>query len=188
MHAIRGFTDAVRCELLHRKSKVHLTMVQMPALNTPQFAWCENKMPKASQPVPPIYDPRVAADAVYFAANAKRREVWVGASSIVVILGNKLLPGLGDWYLGRTGYASQQHDGPAQPLSPNLWKPQDGDRDRGAEGSFRRRARTRSAALWASTHKRALVLVGVGLAASIVAGAASRFGRRRSDRVNWGWQ
>ena len=91
--AIRGFTDSIRTELVHRKSKVHLTMVQMPALNTPQFGWCATKLPNHPQPVPPIFQPEVAADAIYFAAHSRRRELYVGHSTVMAILGNKLAPG-----------------------------------------------------------------------------------------------
>ena len=167
-HAIRGFTDAVRCELLHDKSRVWITMVQMPALNTPQFDWCENKMPHHSQPVPPIYDPSVAAEGVFFAAHHRRRELYVGASTAVVINGNKLLPGVGDWYLGKTGFQSQQYDGPPARGGANLWQPADRDRDHGAEGSFSKRAHSHSVELWASMHKRGLALAGLGASAALI--------------------
>src|SRR3954462_5944206 len=138
-HAIRGFTDSVRTELMHHDSRVWLTEVHMPALNTPQFDWCKNKMPHKSQPVPPIYQPEVAADAVHFAAHHRRRELWVGASTAVVIAGNKVAPGLGDRYLAKTGFDSQQYDGPpAQGARSNLWQPVDDFEDRGAHGSFDR--------------------------------------------------
>jgi NAD(P)-dependent dehydrogenase (short-subunit alcohol dehydrogenase family) len=167
-HAIRGFTDSVRTELLHDRSKVWITMVQMPALNTPQFDWCENKMQHHSQPVPPIYDPSVAAEGIFFAAHHRRREVWVGASTAVVITGNKLLPGVGDRYLARTGFDSQQYDGPPQTRATNLWRPMDTHRDRGARGSFSDRAHGRSLELWASMHKGALALAGVGATAALL--------------------
>ncbi|MEO6953228.1 MAG: SDR family oxidoreductase [Polyangia bacterium] len=176
-HAIRGFTDSIRCELIHHKSKVHMTMVQMPALNTTQFEWCENKMPEHSQPVPPIYEPTVAADAIHFAAGAKRREVWVGAPALVIIPANKLLPGVGDWYLGKTGFSGQQCDRPAPQLPANLWEPQDELVDRGARGPFDKRAHRHSVGLWASIHKAPLLLGAVALAAG--AGLAMRGKPRR---------
>jgi NAD(P)-dependent dehydrogenase (short-subunit alcohol dehydrogenase family) len=148
-HAIQGFTESVRCELIHDRSNVKITMVQMPALNTPQFSWCKNNMPRKSQPVPPIYQPEVAADAVYHAAHHYRREWFVGSSTCVVVTGNKIAPGLGDWYLGRTGYASQMLDGPTPPGRPNnLHQPVDEDRDFGAHGVFDDRSASHSVQLW----------------------------------------
>ena len=103
-HAIQGFCDSLRSELIHDHSNVKLTMVQMPALNTPQFDWVKSRLPRKPQPVPPIYQPEVAAEAIHWAAHHYRREWYVGGSTAVVITGNKLLPGLGDWYLGQQGY------------------------------------------------------------------------------------
>src|SRR5579883_572242 len=154
-HAIRGFTDSVRTELLHDKSRVWITMVQMPALNTPQFDWCMNKMGHKAQPVPPIYDPSIAAEGIYFAAHHRRREVWVGASTAIVIAGNKLLPWLGDRYLARTGYKSQQFDGSPSGQA-NLFRPVDDSRDYGPRGEFTSRETRRSPELWTSMHKSAL--------------------------------
>ena len=111
--AIRGFTDSLRSELMHDGSDVHVTMVQMPALNTPQFDWARNKMPRRPQPVPPIFQPEVAAEAIVFAAYARRREVWVGGSTVKAIIGNKLAPGLLDRYLARSGYSGQLTPEPA---------------------------------------------------------------------------
>jgi NAD(P)-dependent dehydrogenase (short-subunit alcohol dehydrogenase family) len=145
--AIRGFTDSIRCELVHQKSKVHITMVQMPAVNTPQFSWCKTKLPHKPQPVPPIYQPEVAARAVYFAAHHRRREVWVGASTVKAIIGQRIIPGLLDQYLGRTGYKSQQYDGaPSPERKDNLWQPVPGDH--GAHGDFDNRARGHSKELF----------------------------------------
>jgi len=153
-HAIRGFTDAVRCELLHHKSRVWITMVQLPAMNTPQFDWCANRMGHRSQPVPPIYEPEVAAESIYFAAHRRRREVWVGGSTAVVITGNKVMPGVGDRYLAKTGFDSQQYDGPPSPSARyNLWQPVDDVEDHGAHGAFDKRAIGHSVELLASKHK-----------------------------------
>ena len=102
-HAIRGFTDSVRCELIHDGSNVKITMVQMPALNTPQFDWVKSRLPRKPQPVPPIYQPEVAAEAI-FAAHHNRREWFVGGSTVMAIVGNKIAPGFGDWYLAQQGY------------------------------------------------------------------------------------
>ncbi|HEX7966854.1 MAG TPA: SDR family oxidoreductase, partial [Stellaceae bacterium] len=106
-HAVLGFTASLRSELMHDGSGVHVTMVQMPALNTPQFDWARNKMPRRAQPVPPIFEPEVAAHAIVFASQARRREVYVGGSTVAAIIGNKLMPGLLDRYLARSGYSGQ---------------------------------------------------------------------------------
>jgi NAD(P)-dependent dehydrogenase (short-subunit alcohol dehydrogenase family) len=163
-HAIQGFTESVRCELLHEGSKVHLTMVQLPALNTPQFDWGRNRMPRKPQPVPPIYQPELAAEAVVWAAHHRRREVYVGGSTVATILGDKAAPGLGDRYLGQTGYEAQQTDEPAEVDRPdNLFEPVPGDR--GARGRFDAQAHARSAQLWATKHRRPLA--GLVLAALV---------------------
>jgi NAD(P)-dependent dehydrogenase (short-subunit alcohol dehydrogenase family) len=176
-HAIQGFTESVRCELLHRRSRVWLTMVQMPALNTPQFGWCRSKMPRKPQPVPPIYQPEVAADAVHWAAHHRRRELYVGGSTAVVIAGDKLLPSLGDWYLGRTGYDSQQYDGARDPgVRDNLFHPVDDVVDHGPAGAFGARAHGRSLELWAARHRGLLAALTGGVAA-FVAGMAMRRAR-----------
>jgi len=170
-HAIRGFTDSLRTELLHERSRIWLTEVHMPALNTPQFEWCKNKMQHKSQPVPPIYQPEVAADAIHFAAHHRRRELWVGASTAVVIAGNKVAPGVGDWYLAKTGFDSQQFNGPpAASARYNLWQPVDDVEDRGAHGMFDRRAHRRSVELFAAKHKGWLAAIGLGAAAFALAG------------------
>ncbi len=118
-HAVQGFCDSLRCELLHDNSRVQLTMVQLPALNTPQFGWVKSRLPRKAQPVPPIFQPEVAAEAIYFAAHNPRREFYVGGPSVAVITANKFVPGLLDHYLARTGYDSQQHDGARSPGVPN---------------------------------------------------------------------
>lgn len=133
--AIRGFTDSLRSELLHDGSNVHITMVQMPALNTPQFDWGRNKLPMRPQPVPPIFQPEVAAEAILYAAGARRREVWVGGSTFLAILANKLAPWLLDLYLASAGYSGQLSSDPAIPGAPdNLFEPVPGDF--GAHGRF----------------------------------------------------
>lgn len=150
--AIRGFTDSLRSELKHEKSKIHITMIQLPGLNTPQFSWCKNMMPRKSQPVPPIYQPEVAARAIVWSACHKRRELNVGVSSFIVIWGNKFLPGFGDWYLAKTGFKNQQYDGAEDVNKPyNLWQPLDSDRDMGAHGSFDKKAKSKSPQLWLFT-------------------------------------
>jgi len=151
-HAIQGFCDSLRCELLHDNSGVRLTMVQLPALNTPQFGWLKSRLPRKAQPVPPIFQPEVAAEAIYFAAHNPRREFYVGAPSVVVITANKFAPGLLDHYLACAGYESQQYDGSEDPNRPdNLWQPVPGDH--GAHGAFDTRARSWSPQWWMSEHR-----------------------------------
>jgi NAD(P)-dependent dehydrogenase (short-subunit alcohol dehydrogenase family) len=142
-HAIAGFTDSLRCELIHDKSKVQLTMVQMPALNTPQFGWVKSRLQRKAKPVPPIFQPEVGARAIYWAAHHRRRELYVGWPTVEAIVGNKLAPGILDHYLGRTGFDSQQTSEPEDPLRPdNLWEPV--GHDHGAHGSFDESAHERS--------------------------------------------
>jgi NAD(P)-dependent dehydrogenase (short-subunit alcohol dehydrogenase family) len=145
-HAIQGFHEALRCELLHEHSGVRTTMVQLPAVNTPQFDWLLTRLPKHAQPVPPIYQPEVVARAIVYAAeHPKRREYWVGASTAATLLANAVAPGLLDRYLARTGFTSQQTSKDRDPDAPaNLWEPVDGadGHDFGAHGSFDDLART----------------------------------------------
>ena len=151
-HAIQGFCDSLRCELLHDKSNVKVTMLQMPALNTPQFGWVKSRLPHKAQPVPPIFQPEVAAEAIYFAAHNPRREFYVGLPSVKAIVANKIAAGLLDHILARTGYTSQQHDGSEDPNRPNnLWQPVPGDH--GAHGAFDARASDWSPQLWTSEHR-----------------------------------
>jgi NAD(P)-dependent dehydrogenase (short-subunit alcohol dehydrogenase family) len=165
--AIRGFTDSVRTELLHNKSRVWVTMVQLPAVNTPQFNWCRSKLPKHPQPVPPIFQPEVPAEAVYYAAHHRRREIYVGASTVKAILGNKLAPGFADWYLARNGFKSQQiQDMPVPKREGNLFQPVEDQAS--THGMFDSRASGSSYQLWATTHRPALWAG--GLAAALVAG------------------
>jgi NAD(P)-dependent dehydrogenase (short-subunit alcohol dehydrogenase family) len=162
-HAVAGFTDSLRCELIHQRSGIHVTMVQMPALNTPQFGWVKSRLPHKAQPVPPIYQPEVAARAICWAADHRRRELYVGIPTVAAIIGNKIAPGLLDWYLGRTGYAAQQTSEPEDPSRRgNLWEPVPGDH--GAHGTFDERATDRSPELWAATHRSAIALAMVGAA------------------------
>jgi NAD(P)-dependent dehydrogenase (short-subunit alcohol dehydrogenase family) len=175
-HAINGFTSALRCELLHEGSRVAITVVQMPAVNTPQFSWVRSRLSRHPQPVPPIYQPEVAARAVVMAADhPRRREYWVGASTVATITANRIAPALLDRYLARTGYRSQQTADKAGERGPgNLWQPLDapGEGDHGAHGVFDDRSHPRSAQLWLTRHARALtgatvagVAAGAGLAA-----------------------
>ena len=151
-HAIQGFMDSLRCELIHDKSKVRVTMVQMPAMNTPQFDWIKSRLPKKAQPVPPIFQPEVAAEAILYASRHDRREIYVGLPSVEAIIGNKLFPGLLDHYLARTCYKGQQTDEPRDPnQSYNLYQPVPGDH--GAHGRFDDRAKKFSLQLWTDFHR-----------------------------------
>ena len=151
-HAIIGFTESLRCELLHRKSRVQIGMVQLPAVNTPQFDWVRSRLPRRPQPVPPIFQPELIARAVVRMAEHPRREMWLTERTVLTILGNRWAPGYLDRRLGRTGIDSQQTDEPADPDRPdNLWAPLAGDH--GAHGAFDSRARSRNAALWLSLHR-----------------------------------
>lgn len=161
-HAIVGFTDSIRCELIHDKSKVHITVVHLPAMNTPQFSWCRTKLPNHPQPVPPIFEPEVAARAVYFAAHHRRREIYVGYPTVKAIYGQELVPSYADHYLGRTGYKSQQTD---QPVSPdrrdNLFEPVEGNW--GAHGVFTDRARSWSPQQVVDLNRKAVAAAMAGL-------------------------
>jgi len=181
--AIRGFTDSLRSELIHDKSRVHLTMVQMPGLNTPQFEWGRSKMPRRVRPVAPVYQPEVAAEAVVWSAHHRRRELWVAPSTVEAILIQRVAPAFGDWYAARTAYQGQQTDEPANPSRPdNLWAPVDAEGDFGAHGPFDREARRHSLQLWANTHRGWLALAAVGLlgaawGARLAEGRGRRHGR-----------
>src|SRR4051812_2008371 len=153
-HAIQGFNESLRTELMHDGSKVRVTMVQMPAVNTPQFQWVLSRLPRQAQPVPPIYEPEVAAGAVVYAADHPgRREYWVGESTAATLVANAVAPGLLDRYLARIGFKAQQTPDPKPEGEPaNLWEPADNDRDYGARGLFGDRAHQRSPQVWASQH------------------------------------
>lgn len=162
-HAMQGFTESVRCELLHDKSNVKITMVQLPALNTPQFHWVKTNFSRHPQPMPPICQPEVAAEAIVWASSGRRREVSVGETTTATILADKIAPGLLDRYLGATGYDAQQSDIPIEPDRPNnLWKPVPGDH--GAHGEFDVQAHERSPLWWLTTH-RGPALLGASLVA-----------------------
>jgi NAD(P)-dependent dehydrogenase (short-subunit alcohol dehydrogenase family) len=180
-HAIQGFHESLRCELLNEHSNVHITMVQMPAVNTPQFSWVLSRLPHQAQPVPPIYQPEIAARAVFFAADhPRRREYWVGGTTAATLVVNAIAPGLLDRYLARTGVKGQQTGRPKPPDQPaNLWQPADGPggRDFGAHGLFDARSHARSPQQWMSQHLKPLAVAGGGL---MVAGAAlGRLAKRR---------
>jgi NAD(P)-dependent dehydrogenase (short-subunit alcohol dehydrogenase family) len=181
-HAIQGFNEALRCELLHDRSNVKVTMVQMPAVNTPQFSWVLSRLPHQAQPVPPIYQPVVAARALVHAADhPQRREYWVGGSTVGTLIANAIAPGLLDRYLARTGYTSQQTDQPRPADQPaNLFDPADGPtgHDYGARGRFDKRSTSRSYQMWASQNHGPLAAMGA--AAAVAVGAAAALVNTRS--------
>jgi NAD(P)-dependent dehydrogenase (short-subunit alcohol dehydrogenase family) len=168
-HAIQGFHEALRCELLHDKSNVHVTMVQMPAVNTPQFSWVLSRLPRHAQPVPPIYQPEFAARGVLFAADhPQRREYWVGSSTMGTLAANALVPGVLDRYLAKTGYKGQQTKEPKRFDQPvNLWDPADSEKDFGAHGIFDAKSHRTDPQLWASHHHG--VLSGIAALAGLFA-------------------
>ncbi|WP_158895796.1 SDR family oxidoreductase [Amycolatopsis anabasis] len=167
-HAIQGFHEALRCELLHEGSDVHVTMVQLPAVNTPQFTWVLSRLPRHAQPVPPIYQPEIAARAVLHAADhPRRREYWVGGSTVGTLIANAVAPGVLDRYLAKTGFKAQQTAEPKPTAQPaNLWHPADGPtgRDYGAHGEFDDQSSPRARQLWASQHHGVLAACGGALA------------------------
>ncbi|HEY6210831.1 MAG TPA: SDR family oxidoreductase [Vicinamibacterales bacterium] len=165
-HAIQGFTESLRCELLHDGSRVHVSMVQLPAMNTPQFDWVKSRLPRAPQPVPPIYDPEIAADAIVWASRHRRREISVGSPTVAAIWANKIASPLLDRYLARTGYDSQQTDEPVDPDRPdNLWKPLPGDH--GAHGRFGARSTGSSPLTWVNEKLPAIVALAAAAAVAL---------------------
>lgn len=173
-HACKGFTESVLTELLHRKSKVQVSMIQLPGVNTTQFTWGRTKLPKQTMPVPPIFQPEVAADAIHYAAHHKRRQLYLGTPTVMNILGERVAPWLLDRYLAKSGYKSQMTE---QDLDrqdhDNLFEPV--DEDRGAHGPFDGQAHGISPQ-YELAKRRGLVLAGAGLAAA-GAGAAARLTR-----------
>ena len=180
-HAVRGFTDSLRSELIHDNINIHLTMVQLPALNTPQFDWVKSRLPRQPQPVPPIFQPEVAARGIYWAAHHRRREVNIGFPTVTAIIANKVFPGYLDKYLARHGYDSQQTNEPDDPDRPhNLWYPL--PHDFGAHGRFDHQARSYSWQAWATTHRArfAAITLGVGAAGAGLVYTMIRWNSMRS--------
>lgn len=174
-HAIQGFFDSLRCELIHDGGRIQATMVQMPALNTPQFGWVKSRLSRKAQPVPPIFAPEIGARAIVWAAAHPRREIYVGGPTVQAILGQKFFPSLLDHYLARTGYESQQYDGSEDPRRPhNLWEPVPPPPN--GRGAFSDREKKTSPQLWTTLHRGAIggavALLGLG-----ILGALSHFGR-----------
>jgi len=164
-HATQGFMDSLRSELIHEKSQVVVTMVQMPAMNTPQFDWVKSRLHKKAQPVPPIYQPEVGAKAVFYASNHRRREIFVGMPTVKAVIGNRLFPGALDRYLANTAFKAQQTEEPEDPNRLfNLYEPVAGDH--GVRGRFDKQASTASLQLWTDLHRDSLITVALcGLAA-----------------------
>ncbi len=161
-----GFTESLRAELLHEKSRVHVGMVHLPAMNTPQFDWVKSNLPHRAQPVPPIFQPEVAARAIVWSATHRRRAMWIGSSTIVAIAGNRIAPEVGDRYLALTGFRSQQTKELESARPDNLWSSVSGLHR--THGRFDRRASAHSPLAWVSLHKRGLTgaaLVGIALLA-----------------------
>lgn len=174
-HAIKGFTESLRTELMHEGSGIHLTMLEMPGVNTPQFEWCKTTLRKHPRPMGPCYQPELAARAIYWAAHARRRELVVGAPSAMTILAQKIAPGLMDRYLARTGFKGQHTDQTIPPDRPaNLWQPVPGPYE--ARGAYSAGAHDGSAQLWASMHRTWL------LAGSLALGMLWRAHSRSQER------
>ncbi|HNP31256.1 MAG TPA: SDR family oxidoreductase [Nitrospirales bacterium] len=181
-HAVKGFTESLRSELIHDRSRVRITMVQLPGVNTTQFGWIKSRMPYHPQPVPPIYQPEVMARAIVWSADHDRRELWVGMPTVKTIIGEKFIPGLLDHYLAEVAYEGQQTQIPINPDRPdNLWTPV--AQDRGAHGPFDHRARSSSFQLWASMHRGLLAVAGVACLLSL-GWARSRSPVNRRHQMN----
>jgi NAD(P)-dependent dehydrogenase (short-subunit alcohol dehydrogenase family) len=177
-HAIQGFHDSLRSELIHDGSRVRVTMVQLPAMNTPQFGWVKSRLPRKPQPVPPIYQPEIGAEAIVFLAFHDRREMYVGYPTVEAIVGDKIAPAWIDAYLARQGYDAQQTDEPVEgDRRDNLWEPIPGDH--GAHGTFGDRAVSSSPHLWANQNRGWLVMAGAGLVV-LAAGLLLAGGTRRT--------
>jgi NAD(P)-dependent dehydrogenase (short-subunit alcohol dehydrogenase family) len=178
-HAVQGFNESLRCELLHDQSNVRVTMVQLPALNTPQFDWVKTRLPNHPQPVPPIFQPEVAAEAIVWASEHHPREVAVGLPTLLAILGDKIAPGLLDRYLACTAFAGQQTDRPVDPGRPdNLRQPVDQDVDFGSHGDFDAVARSQSWQWWARAHRDHLLLTTSGVLAALAARRSGMWPKR----------
>ncbi len=175
-HAIQGFTESLRCELIHERSEVHLSVVNMPALNTTQFTWTKNKMAHKARPTGTIFQPEVAADAILYAAEHDRREIMVGYTTVEATLGEKVIPGLLDRYLATAAWDGAMLPEPADPNQPdNFWEPV--SRDLGAHGHFDAEARSFSPQLWATKHRVSL-LGGLLVAGAGIFGAMVEKSRR----------
>lgn len=180
-HAIVGFTDSLRCELIHDESKVSLTVAHLPAVNTPQFEWSKSRMPRHPKPVPPIFEPEVIARGIYYAAHAGRREFWIGEPTVEAIIAQKLAPAYADRYLAKHGYDSQMTDEPVRPDRPNnLWEPAPGDF--GAHGIFDSEAKHTSWQLKLNMHRGLIAAGAAAGVAGLIALLSREYGRRKVSR------
>jgi NADP-dependent 3-hydroxy acid dehydrogenase YdfG len=172
-HACKGFTESVMTEIKHHDWDIHMTMVHLPGVNTTQFTWGRTKLPKQTQPVPPVYQPEVAADAIHWAAYHRPRQIYVGVPTVLNVLGERVAPWFLDWYLAKTGYSGQMTEHPLDdgPGHDNLFHPVDGDEDRGAHGPFDQEAHEHSLQTTLTKHRRLAgsLAAGVGAATGAVA-------------------
>ena len=176
-HALEGFVESLRTELMHRGSRVRVVEVHLPGMNTTQFSWVRAKVPRHPQPVPPIYQPEVAASAIVWAASHRRKRIWVGYPTVETIVGNRVAAWLADRYLARTGFDSQQTDQPIPPDRPDyLFAPLDDETDHGLHGAWGDQALRRSAQLWVNLHRGPVA----GAAAALAAAGAFALSRRRA--------
>ncbi|MBJ6119140.1 SDR family oxidoreductase [Pontibacter sp. BT310] len=181
-HAIQGFFDSLRSELLHDKTNVRATMVQLPAMNTTQFMFVKTRLPNKPKPMGKIYQPEVAARAIVYAAENERREVYVGYPTVQAIVGDKIAPEIGDWVLAKTGFDGQQTNIPEDPNRPNnLWAPIPGDH--GAHGTFDAEATYDSLQLWLSMHKKDILTTAAALGGFLLGSMALKkwFGNGEND-------
>ena len=184
-HALRGFNDSLRVELAHSKANVHLTEVHLPAVNTPQFTWARSRTGTGLRPVPPVYQPEVAARAIVFAAGRpRRREYWVGVSTVATILGQRTAPGLLDRYLASTGFGAQKRENVPPPREDNLFQPLDTDQDYGTRGDFDEESRSWSVQCWLNERRRELCLgaAAAAVTAALAVPVRNRFRARRGVR------
>jgi NAD(P)-dependent dehydrogenase (short-subunit alcohol dehydrogenase family) len=176
--ACKNFTESILTELIHRKAKVRVSMIQLPGVNTTQFTWGRTKLPKQTMPVPPIYQPEVAADAIHYAAYHRRRQIYVGIPTVMNILGERVAPWLLDWYLAKTGFSSQMTDHDLDPNAhDNLFEPV--DEDRGAHGPFDDIAHAKSPQYELAKHRVPVLVGGAALAAAAGAGLLAAATRSR---------
>jgi NAD(P)-dependent dehydrogenase (short-subunit alcohol dehydrogenase family) len=177
-HAVKGFTESVISELRHEHSRIHVGMVELPGVNTPQFNWNDNGFDGHPMPVAPIFQPETAARAIRYVAEHRRRNMWVGVSTAYTILGNRLAPNFLDWYLGRFGVDGQISEAPGERRGSNVFKPRDDERDAGAHGIFDDKAHAGDPWSWLSIHRSGVVGAAIGLAITGAASARSRRSRR----------
>jgi NAD(P)-dependent dehydrogenase (short-subunit alcohol dehydrogenase family) len=180
-HAVEGFTASLRCELYHQQSRVRVSVVHLPAVNTPQFRWVKSRLPRKAQPVPPIFQPEVAAEAIAWAADHDVRDLLVGWPTVKAVWGNRIAPDYADRYLGRVGYDAQMTEEPEDPARPdNLWQPVEGNF--GAHGVFDSAAHAHSTELWTRTHLPQLGWAALGLVGALGAAlAAELIGNRQKE-------